>query len=123
MLCLGTGPTVMDFGLAKQTLQPDKKLTQTGMAMGTPAYMPPEQVNGELERMGPASDVYSLGVIFFELLTGRLPFQGSATEVMAQVLLTEAPLPSQLLPGLSPALDVVCGKAMAKARRRCVIRR
>jgi formylglycine-generating enzyme required for sulfatase activity len=115
MLCPGTGPTVMDFGLAKQTLQPDKKLTQTGMAMGTPAYMPPEQVKGDLEHIGPASDVYSLGVIFFELLTGRLPFQGSATEVMANVILTAAPLPSQLLPGLSPALDAVCGRAMAKA--------
>ncbi len=117
MLCPGTGPTVMDFGLAKQTLQPDKKLTQTGMAMGTPAYMPPEQVKGDLEHIGPASDVYSLGVIFFELLTGRLPFQGSATEAMANVILTAPPLPSQLRPGLSPAPGRCLRQGDGQARR------
>jgi formylglycine-generating enzyme required for sulfatase activity/serine/threonine protein kinase len=115
MMCPGIGPTVMDFGLAKQTLRPDKKLTQTGMAMGTPAYMPPEQVKGELDRIGPASDVYNLGVILFELLTGRLPFDGSVAEVMGKVLFTETPLPSHFRPELDRSVDAVCGKAMAKA--------
>jgi serine/threonine protein kinase len=115
MLCPGTGPTVLDFGLAKQTKQPDQKLTQTGMAMGTPAYMPPEQVKGDLDAIGPASDIYSLGVILFELLTAHLPFQGSAAEVMAKALFAEPPLPSKLRPGLTAALDGICHKAMAKA--------
>ncbi len=66
MLCPGTGPTVLDFGLAKQIQQPDQKLTQTGDVFGTPGYMPPEQVKGDLNSIGPLSDVYSLGVILFE---------------------------------------------------------
>jgi formylglycine-generating enzyme required for sulfatase activity/serine/threonine protein kinase len=115
MMCPGTGPTVMDFGLAKQTLHTDQKLTQTGTTLGTPAYMPPEQVKGELDLVCPASDVYSLGVILFQLLTGRLPFEGTLGEVMGKVLFVEAPVPSEFQPGLSPALDALCRKAMAKA--------
>ena len=114
MMCPAAGPTVLDFGLAKQTRQPDQKLTQSGTTMGTPSYMPPEQVKGELERIGPATDVYSLAVILFELLTGRVPFAGSAGEVFGRVLFDETPLPSRLRPELSPELDTVCGKAMAK---------
>jgi formylglycine-generating enzyme required for sulfatase activity/serine/threonine protein kinase len=114
MMCPGTGPTVMDFGLAKQTKRQEHRLTQIGMAMGTPTYMPPEQVKGDLDAIGPASDIYSLGVILFELLTGRLPFQGSATEVMGKVIFSEAPLPSEMLPGLGSQFDAVCSRALAK---------
>ncbi len=115
MMVTGVSPVVMDFGLAKQVRQADAKLTQEGSMLGTPAYMPPEQVNGDLERMGPASDIYSLGVILYELLTGRLPFEGSMAAILGKILYTEPPSPSAVVPGLNPALDAICRKAMAKA--------
>jgi predicted Ser/Thr protein kinase len=115
MMVGGIGPVVMDFGLAKEIRQQDQKLTQSGTSLGTPAYMPPEQIKGEVDQMGPASDIYSLGVILYEMLTGRLPFEGTVAEMFGKVLYTEAPPPSSLQPGLNPMLDIICGKAMAKA--------
>ncbi|MFL5342006.1 MAG: protein kinase domain-containing protein [Gemmataceae bacterium] len=108
-------PIVMDFGLARRVREGDQRLTQSGAIMGSPAYMPPEQVKGEQKLIGPASDVYALGVILYELLTYRLPFQGEDNlAVLAQVLMDVPPAPSSLRPDLEPALEAICLKAMAK---------
>jgi serine/threonine-protein kinase len=115
MMCPGTGPTVMDFGLARQTAGGDQRLTQSGTALGTPAYMPPEQVLGQSDRIGPASDVYNLGMILYELLTGRLPFEAAnVVDLFDQIRYAEPTPPSKLQPGVSPALDAICARALKK---------
>jgi formylglycine-generating enzyme required for sulfatase activity/serine/threonine protein kinase len=108
-------PIIMDFGLAQQTRpNEDVRLTQTGNILGTPAYMSPEQIEGEPDKIGPPTDQYSLGVILFELLTGQLPFRGSVIAVMGQILTKEVTPPSQLRPDLDRRIESVCLKMMAK---------
>jgi serine/threonine protein kinase/regulation of enolase protein 1 (concanavalin A-like superfamily) len=108
-------PIIMDFGLARQSDQDEgSRLTQTGTLLGTPAYMSPEQVGAEPEKIGPSTDQYSLGVIFYELLTGQLPFRGSITAVIGQIVTKPVTPPSQLRPDLDPRIEAVCLKMMAK---------
>ena len=102
---------LMDFGLARRIDQDDVQLTATGAVLGTPAYMAPEQLRGENTEVGPQADVYSLGIMLFELLTGQRPFQGTLPQIYAQVLTTESVAPSSAQPGLDPALDEMCRKA------------
>jgi serine/threonine protein kinase len=107
-------PVIMDFGLARRAGGQDARITKMGAVMGTPAYMAPEQVQGDVEAMGAGCDIYSLGVILYELLTGRLPFEGPALAVLAQIMTDEPEPPSAHQPELDPALEAICVKALAK---------
>jgi formylglycine-generating enzyme required for sulfatase activity/serine/threonine protein kinase len=107
-------PVIVDFGLARRDNRQDQRLTESGQVMGTLGYMAPEQIRGDLKEIGPACDIYALGVILYELLTGRLPFSGSGLAVAGQIL-TQAPLPPSTHRGdLDPALEAICLKAMAR---------
>jgi tetratricopeptide (TPR) repeat protein len=107
-------PLVTDFGVARDQGS-QERLTQAGQVVGTPAYMPPEQAAGEHERVGPRSDVYSLGAILYELLAGRPPFVGSSAINLLKAILTDAPPPLRSLrPEVPPDLEAVVAQAMAK---------
>ncbi len=116
MIDLRREPVVMDFGLARRSAAAEQaQITQSGMILGTPAYMSTEQLEGNPDRIGPASDQYSLGVILYEMLAGQLPFRGSMTAVVAQIM-TESPQPpSELRDGIDRELEAICLKMMAKS--------
>jgi hypothetical protein len=105
---------IMDFGIARLTAATDSLQTGVGMLLGTPAYMAPEQVEPSRHPVGPWTDIYSLGVMFYQLLTARLPFIGHANWVCVQVLHDEPARPGTLRPELDPALEAVCLRAMKK---------
>jgi WD40 repeat protein/predicted Ser/Thr protein kinase len=112
-------PRVTDFGLAKLVTH-DQELTTTGQVLGSPNYMPPEQAMGKSSEGTVQSDVYSLGAILYELLTGRPPFQGETLQVvLAQVQDTEPVLPRRLNPATPVDLQTICLKCLQKepARR------
>src|SRR5262249_19845786 len=112
-------PVVMDFGLARRESPASAQLTQEGQLMGTPAYMSPEQVHADPAAVGPASDVYSLGVVLYELLTGKVPFEGDLLSLTSQLARAPPLPPSRRRRGIAPRRDDVCLKAMEKhpARR------
>jgi serine/threonine protein kinase/WD40 repeat protein len=121
---LTTVPKIADFGLAKY-LEDDRPgsapggLTQTGTVLGTPSYMAPEQAAGRLPDIGPATDVYALGTILYEMLTGRPPFQGmTPLDTVQQVQVQEAVPPRRLQPKVPLDLQTICLKCLQKEPRK-----
>ncbi len=115
MLDGGGNPIVMDFGLAaRERIPEDERITRTDDTFGSPAYMSPEQVEGGASGVGPSSDIYSLGVMLFEALTGRLPFTGTASSIMVKSARDAPPAPSDLGIDVHPDLERLCLQMLAK---------
>lgn len=111
-------PRVMDFGLARLVEQ-DSEMTLSGMAIGSPSYMAPEQAAGKVREIGVASDVYALGAILYEALTSRPPFQAqSSVETMRQVIENEPVSPRLLNASVPRDLETICLKCLEKDSQR-----
>lgn len=107
-------PVLMDFGLAKELHEENSHLTQSGQIMGTPAYMSPEQAQGDQDSIGRPTDVYALGAILYDLLCGRPPFVGNVGDVLRRVQTEDPPTPRSLMPKVHRDLETICLKALAK---------
>jgi serine/threonine-protein kinase len=108
-------PKITDFGLAKRLDDIDSSQTQAGTILGTPSYMAPEQAEGEVKEVGTLADVYSLGAVLYQLLTGRPPFQGTTLLETLELVRTQEPVPPrQLQPKLPRDLETICLKCLQK---------
>jgi serine/threonine-protein kinase len=111
-------PKIADFGLARR-LESGAKLTQSGALVGTPSYMSPEQARGQSRAVGPVADVYALGAILYELLTGRPPFRGETpAETVLQVINQEPVPPARLNAKVPRDLETICLKCLHKEQHR-----
>jgi WD40 repeat protein len=108
-------PKITDFGLAKFLDDPHPERTQAGQLLGTPSYMAPEQAAGQTDAVGPAVDVYALGAILYECLTGRPPFKGASTRETVEQVCTQEPLPVRRQRARVPrSLETICLKCLEK---------
>jgi serine/threonine protein kinase len=108
---------LMDFGLAKRDTG-DQTMTSDGRVLGTPAYMSPEQAAGSSHNVDARSDIYSLGVVLYELITGERPFRGERRELMMQVMDDDPRPPRRIRPDIPRDLEVICLQAMSKSPSR-----
>src|SRR5262249_26856601 len=107
-------PKVCDFGLAK-LLEDGTSVTASDAVLGTASYMPPEQARAEADQIGPEADVYALGAILYEVLTGRPPFQGATAAETVLLVLTEDPVPPRRFqPQVPRDLETICLKCLEK---------
>jgi eukaryotic-like serine/threonine-protein kinase len=114
ILFQGDVPKITDFGLAKRIEGPGAD-TRTGSVMGTPSYMAPEQARGDVDALGPWTDIYSLGAILYELLTGRPPFEAENPAATLAKVQSDQPLsPARWRPGLPRDLETICLKCLEK---------
>ena len=109
------GPQVTDFGLAKLTADPATTLTLGSDALGSPSYMAPEQAGGNLEEVTTATDVYGIGAVLYEMLSGRPPFRGKSALETLQLVKNEPPPP---LPGVDRDLATICLRCLEKSPSR-----
>ena len=109
-------PVLTDFGLAKELTAEGPQMTHAGSVVGTPAYMAPEQAAGDTDAVGPATDVYALGAVLYELLCGRPPFLGNKVEILYRVQVAAPMAPRKLNPRVHRDLETICLKALAKVR-------
>src|SRR5262249_37887325 len=105
-------PKISDFGLVRP-IDGERQITRTGARMGTPGYMAPEQALGDVRAIGPGVDVYALGAVLYEMLTGHRPFEGESVVEVEQKLLTEDPTPpSRWNANVPRDVETICLKCL-----------
>jgi eukaryotic-like serine/threonine-protein kinase len=119
LLTADGAPKVADFGLAKVLDEPAAGQTQSGQILGTPSYMAPEQAQGQCAQIGAATDIYALGAVLYELLTGRPPFRAATSfDTMMQVVHEEPVPPRRLQSKIPGELETICLRCLEKAPER-----